>query len=305
MRGLLLAEVGAGMVELDPCGADVGSSGFMEGQHIIQATPGGGSRRIDPNVHAESLRRALSTPMQEAELQAEKDNAEANVNAALLARHGTLLTVGAPPARSAAELKSLLGNVNARLKPKAIVIPGPHSTQGLGTSVVALEQAKPAARVSLDILLTSPVGVQGSFLSGHIKIRVRRTPGSSARPLAKDSPFIMVAGEGKVRVIGFECIPHNGAEERFIFYRLGGRLTGCVWREGEKGDEEGFGVAKEGIHMFPFRLFLPLEGKDGNAKGPLNVHGRVMIRYIIMAYVLPFPLSWHGRLFRQQPVQLN
>jgi hypothetical protein len=288
MQGLLLAEVGAGMVELDPCSTGVGSSGFREGQHIIQATPGGGSRRIEPNLHLESLRRALPTPMQEAELQAEMENVEANVNAALLARHGTLLSAGAPPARNAAELKSILGNVNARLKPKATVLPGPHSMQGLGTSVVALEQAKPAARVSLDILLTNPVGVQGSFLSGHIKIRVRRTAGSSSRPLAKESPSIMVASEGKVRVIGFECIPHNGAEERFIFYQLGGKLKGCVWREGENGDEEGFGVAKEGIHVFPFRLFLPLEGKDGDAKGPLNVHGRAMIRYIIMAYVLPF-----------------
>jgi hypothetical protein len=208
-----------------------------------------------------------------------------------LTRLGTPLTVGAPPARNVAELKPILGNDNAtpKTKPKVTALPlrrrafaSQDDVAARNPDTVTLEHAKPVSRVSLDILLSNPVPVQASALSGHIKIRIRK---SSA--IAKEEP-VAVAGEGKVRVVGFGSVAHNGAEEKFVFYQAGGRLkfqTGSVWKEGETGDAEGFGLAREGAHVLPFRLSLPLAGSDGDAKGPSNVHRGVLVRYITMACV--------------------
>jgi hypothetical protein len=275
MRGLLLAEVGDGMVELDLYeGGKLGSSGFRQGQRIALATPGGGERtRANPVSSNVSFDRLSEEGRQEEE-------GETTSNT-LLARHGTLLTVGAPPAQNAAELKSLLGNSNAKLKAKAAVLPIPVPVgwpQGdVPVTPIALEQAKRQARVSLDIILSNSIGVQGSYLSGHIRVYIRESRGKGSA--------ILVASEGKVRVVGFECIPHGGAEERFVFYQCGGRLRGSVWKAGQVGDEEGFGEGREGVHVLPFRLFLPQEGQPGNAKGGLSVHGGVTVRYIAMACV--------------------
>ncbi|KAF8899044.1 hypothetical protein BD779DRAFT_1486738 [Infundibulicybe gibba] len=214
MRGLLLAEVGDSMVELDISG---GGSGFKEGQRINFAT-------MTPGINSSQGR-------------APPD----------LARHGTLLTIGATPERNAAELKSILGNSHARLKPGSSLLPDQgrrvHNLDDDATGGVSLEQAKPRARVEVDIVLRSNTCVQGGYLQGHVKIRIRKR--------ARKEAMILISG-GKVRVVGFECISNEG--ERHAFYQYSEPLANIStrWRLGARP---------------PFSMLLPLSSDHGTPKG--------------------------------------
>ena len=248
MRGLLLAEVGDATVEFDTC---EGSSGFREGRRIIlgHVTPGGGSKSERPT---------------------------SRLTEASLARNRTLLTVGAAPGRNAAELKSFLGNSNARLKPGAAVLPYPGDRLG-GRDSLLFEQAKARPRVEVDIVLESDICVQGGYLQGHVEIRIRKP--------SKDESPILLAG-GKVRVVGFECIPNTN--DRHTFYHCAAPLSSIAvpplqfWAT--EPDADGFSEAKEGSHILPFVMQLPAEG-DSMAKGVFHAHSGVKVRYIAMVYV--------------------
>jgi hypothetical protein len=251
MQGLLLAEVGESMVQ-----RSIDGSGFLEGQRIVPGlvTPGGGGLASRP--------------------------AAGSVSGPSLSRHGTLLSVGVLPAKNAAELKLLLGNGNARLKPGASLHPPHQPTESVLASknvdTVALEQAKPRARVAIDIILESDTCVQGSYLRGHVKVRIQR----SSR---NESPILIA--EGKVRVVGFESIPN--ADDRHTFYQCSAPLS-AITADSETmyaagPDEEGFWEAKEGIHVLEFAFPLSVEGTEGNAKGAINIHSGVSVRYIAMA----------------------
>jgi hypothetical protein len=250
MQGLLLAEVGDSMVQLN-----IGGSGFREGQRIALG-----------DTESEGVTKHLN-----------QSSYPTSHTAANLARHGTLLSVGVTPSRNAAELKSILGNTSARLKPGAALLPFDKSA--FKADSVALEQAKPRTRIEIDIVLESGTCVQGSYLKGLLKIRVRRHP--------KKETAIFVA-DGKVRVVGFECIPHE--DDRHTFYQCSAPLSAIT--DGLDGlynagpDEEGFREAKEGVHILKFALPLPLEGTTtGDAKGVIHVHSGVRIRYITIACV--------------------
>jgi hypothetical protein len=262
MQGLLLAETGDSMVEFDVCGG----GSFHEGHRIALATPGGGSISRNPNPR-----------------DAWDPSTECNVHRTTtsLSRQGTLLSVGAPPARTAAELKSLLGNANSRLKIGAAVLASGQlstkSTSPTNIAPVALEQAKSRARVEIDIILESNTCVQGSYLKGLVKIRVRKRS-------KKELPVSIA--EGKVRVVGFECIPNE--DDRYTFYQCAAPLSAISRASNviyaDNPGEDGFAEAKEGVHVMPFALLLPLEGQAGDAKGVLHVHSGVTVRYIAMAY---------------------
>jgi len=251
MRGLLLAEVGDSMVEFDIGG---GGSGFREGQRIAleSVTPGGGSNLRKSQKH-------FDVPAEDTSL----------------SRHGTLLSVGATPGRNAAELKSLLGNSNSRLKPGAAILQLHGQTFHGNKDGTSLEQAKARARVEVDIALESNTCVQGGYLKGHIKIRIRKR--------SKKESDVEISG-GKVRVVGFECIPNE--DDRHTFYQCSAPLSAVTASSGNiyasHPDSEGFAKAREGVHTLPFAMLLPLDGEVGNSKGAVHVHSGVTVRYIAM-----------------------
>lgn len=253
MRGLLLAEVGEAMVELDICGVE--GSGFRQGQRIALHSgllPGEGTSR------PENLPRTLED--------------------ATLSRHGTLLSADANPGRNAAELKSILGNSSARLKSGATLLPG--SGQSFhGEARTVLEQAKSRARVELDIILCSKTCVQGGYIQGHIKVTIRS-------PTSKESPVMI--SDGKVRVIGFECISNE--DDRYPFYQCSALLstvtTTSEYLYGCPYDAEGFAPAIEGVHALAFSMHLPMT-TDDVPKGVFHTQTGVAVRYIAMVSVLP------------------
>jgi len=178
-----------------------------------------------------------------------------------LMRHGTLLTSDATPARAAAELKSILGNHNSRLKSKAALIRLDSGSANFNRHVT-LEQAKSRARVEVDILPLTNICVQGGYLRGHVKILVRNATYKEGS--------VFIAG-GKIRVVGFESL---GDKSHSIFYQcstLLASVTPTLERlYASEPDVEGFMLASEGEHEFPFALYLSLSTDHGRAKGFLK-----------------------------------
>ena len=244
MKGLLLAEVGGGMVQLD-----VGS-GFINGPRITSdaITPGGGLRA---------------------------DTHEAIFQAGNLARHGTLITENASPERTAEELQRLLGNSCAKLKPGRTLLPPPG---GNSFEHVQMEQAKPRARVDVDIVLESNIFVQGGIVRGHAVLRVRK-------PTKKEGPILIFGG--KIRIIGFECI--SGTKLSHSFYQCSSNIfSGTSYFDGchrtqEFGED--FTEASQGTYHFPFSMHLPTSDKNGCPKGIVYGLAGAEVRYVAVAYV--------------------
>lgn len=195
-------------------------------------------------------------------------------------RSDTLLSFGRSQTRSAAELQALMGNSSSRLKSGATVHVSSRSrnAQGSGDTaavVVSLEQAKNRSRVEVDIVLESDTFVQGGFIKGHVKVRVRKRS-------RKEDPVSLA--DPKVRVIGFEGIP--GESTRHTFYQCASPLssiTDSVDRLFDTSvDDDGFARAIEGIHTLPFAMRLPTDGKYGAAKGVVNLHSGAIVQYIAM-----------------------
>ncbi|KAI0068117.1 hypothetical protein BV25DRAFT_1875318 [Artomyces pyxidatus] len=209
-----------------------------------------------------------------------------------LQRHGTLTSAGAPPSRKAAELKTLLGNANARLKPGAAVLPSGKVPQRLSRAKserwvrknadsVVLERAKSRARVEVDLALSGDTFVQGQLLSGQLTIRLRKCA-------KKEAPVLL--SDAKLRIVGFESIPDE--DHRHIFYQHSRRLEELsyaseqIFSDGpEDCDAEGYRQGREGVHSIHFEMDLPVNTAGGNAKGDVNLHGCVAIRYIVMISV--------------------
>jgi hypothetical protein len=139
MRGLLLAEMGDSMVELDVY-AQPGGSGYRVGQRIEQGflTPGG---TTVPTVVGPAFEMGKEIWREDSQdtgtrkgtwrgrrgTARGKDKAADDIN---LTPHGvglsasdTLLQISAPPHKSTSELRILLGNSAFRLKRNASVIP--------------------------------------------------------------------------------------------------------------------------------------------------------------------------------------
>ena len=193
-------------------------------------------------------------------------------------RHDSLFSFGVSSSRNAAELKSLLGNSHSRLKPGATVLSTHDSVlnkRERHKHAVSLEQAKARARVEVDIVLESDCYVEGGYMRGSIKLRVRRRQ-------KKEDPVLLA--EGKVRVIGFECIP--GERDRHTFYQRASPLSAIT--DAYTGvydsppDSEGFSRATEGVHILPFPMHLPIDDACGSAKGVATIQSGVTIRYIVM-----------------------
>ena len=195
-----------------------------------------------------------------------------------LSRNDTLITSSASVGRNSAELKTILGNVNSRLKSGAVLVPILGEDTNEENSTI-LEQAKHRARVDLDIALESNVCVQGGYLKGHIKVCIRKH--------SKNDHPVLVSG-GKVRVIGFECIMNEN--KRLAFYHASAPLSEVASGLGNlyvfEPDGEGFCRALDGIYSFPFAFHLPLSSEHGTPKGVMYSHSGVSVRYIAMVFVL-------------------
>ena len=252
MTGLLLADLGGSTGQID------GGFRLGDGQHIASEPTGHQSDLVQPAI-------LHSLPSNELALN----------------RDDTLLSLDATPARNAAELKSLLGNNHSRLRPGAAVLPPPSplphklaNTSGT-SATIALEQAKPRARVEVDIILESDTCVQGNYLKGRVKVHVRTG--------LKTEPPVWLA-KGKVRIIGYECINDN---DRQTFYQCTAPLstattpTDTLYTSGP--DDEGYSEAKEGVHVFPFAVWLPLDDSCGIARGVVQIQSGATVRYIAMA----------------------
>lgn len=268
MRGLLLAEVGDSMVEFDVYGKP-GESGYRVGQRIATESlmPPGSSKFAPPP------RKVLSAP------------GPVVGSMASLATSATLFDVDVAPAQNGAEIKPLLGNSNSRLEPGAIVHPHPalrnaDSSGDLGTDFkpIVREKARWRSRVEVDIILENHTCVQGSYLRGTVKIHIKK--GSK-----KDTPLLL--SQGKVRVVGFECIPQK--DSKCTFYKYSALLSEIApsWKGLFKSppDEDGWAEAQEGVHVFPFVMLLPPDSGCGMAKGVLSISCGVAIKYIVMAEI--------------------
>ena len=303
MRGLLLAETGDSTVELDVY-AQPGSSGYRVGQRIEQTylTPGGSTV---PTVVGTAFEMGKDIWREDAEdkpvrkgtwrgrrgAEKDKDNIILTPQGVGLSTSDTLLQISASPHKSTSELRILLGNSTFRLKRNASVIPPSSPQRAISTAAfstaanddlspdaLVLEKAKPRARVEVDIILESETCVQGSALKGHITIHVRKNANKK-----QTTPILL--SKAKVRVVGYEAIPHGNT--RCTFYQCTALLSHVApaWDSvlASPPDQDGWAEAKEGIHVLPFSLTLPADGACGIAKGTLNIHSGVALRYFAMA----------------------
>ncbi|KAK7694963.1 hypothetical protein QCA50_002151 [Cerrena zonata] len=252
MEALRLAANGDSMIAFD---SENNVSRFRESGRIAldTMTPGGGT-------FAHSLRQNPSLiPTQ-------------------LSSHNTLSNIGPSPARNATELMTLLGNSNARLKPRAKMVSssGGHVlNQFQASDIVSLEQAKQRARVEVDVVLESATCVQGGHLRGQIKVRIRNRS-------KKEQPVLLA--EGKLRVVGFETIPNEAHSH--VFYQCAAPFSKITDTYQSlyvtSPDAEGYAQAVEGVHILPFTMELPSSSPFGSAKGILNLSSGVSVRYVVM-----------------------
>ncbi|TKY86115.1 hypothetical protein EX895_004940 [Sporisorium graminicola] len=260
------------------------------GGHDIEASKNGGKVRTRP-------RRSLS---------------ETNVTAAaLLERHGTLLSTNANPVRRGKELNRLLGNADRKLpssaaKPmsnEAQIKNGIKRSNAVGPNVApppaALEQGKASkARVEVDLVLESDLVVEGGSLQGRMQIRVRK--GSE-----KEGGVFLA--QPKIRVVGFEELLAD--DTRYIFYHHASVIDGDRSNNGPSEpyylhgsptlsspetapfsalacfaggpDAEGYAEGKVGSHSIPFSLELPVsKGVKGSYRGK-----NAVVRYIVIGSV--------------------
>ncbi len=300
MAGLLLAEVGASMVELDVV-AGLSGSGFKDGARIEPGvvTPMAvhGVRRSREAATVSATRNISAThnlgdiqidPCRDRRRQrtASQDQAQG------FARSDTLLNMYASPARKASELKLLLGDSSGKVKHGAVTVVVPtssSSSNSAGTTTTAskkspnaitFEQGKNRARVSLDLVLENKICVEGGYVSGCVRIRVR----SPSKVRGENAVSL---GGGKIRIAGFEVVP--GRSLRNIFYQVSAPLSdisdNCAGLFSSPPDNEGFAYVQEGKYVVPFSMLLPVVSTAGKPKGVLQNNSGVMIRYIAVACV--------------------
>ncbi|KAH9049404.1 hypothetical protein EDB84DRAFT_1261024 [Lactarius hengduanensis] len=193
---------------------------------------------------------------------------------------------------AAAELECLLGNANGKLKTGATVQPyyrdlfsrsetdDPTSPKR-PANPTTLERAKVRPGVELDIQLAGDTFVQGQCISGHLVVHVRSHRRADTQVLLANNTL---------RVIGFEYLTDSPTFH--VFYHFSQRFDDLSYA-GEQifsespdySDEEGYREAKEGLHVLPFEMGLPMDSRFGKPKGVIDVPGGVAMRYIIMASI--------------------
>lgn len=245
MEGLLLAETGGGMVALDIFN---NTTGFKEGLPISRDTMSPERPRVRPRFYS-------------------FDSRSPAVQRATLPNHML------PPAATSKELKAILGNMHSKLKSGASIssslageIPGANER-------LLLEQTKPHALAEVDVALESNVCVQGGSLQGSLVVNVLQHPNGYPTQIT----------EPKLRVVGYEHVPSS--DERHVFYQESRPISslGSAWNApfDSELDDDGFALAKAGLHIIPFSFSLPIAGTSGGSKGVFNSSG-ASVRYITM-----------------------
>ncbi|KAG8881138.1 hypothetical protein FRB97_009834 [Tulasnella sp. 331] len=275
MKGLLDAELGGSMVELDLYSIG-GGSGFKSGQQI-------GPNTVTPAMASTATNRP--TPRQRS----------VTVFGGTLSRNNTLFCHEASPSRNAAALKTLLGTSGRKASANAVVPPAvPVPAPGLDASsfsshrksasatdlpgALSLEKAKSKARVEIDIELESDTIVEGGFLRGKMQVSIRKAT-------KRESPIWI--GGGKMRIVGFEGLPNS--DTRYTFYQVADVLSNITSAShhlfASAPDEEGFARAREGTHILPFAMKIPVGGDVGSPKGVIQTRSGISIRYIAMGSI--------------------
>ncbi|KAG8901856.1 hypothetical protein FRB99_005033 [Tulasnella sp. 403] len=274
MQGLLEAELGGSTVELDPYSNGTGS-GFKTGQPIApvlvskfsSTTASSSSSNGPPNAR----RRARS----------------ATYSGTSLSRNNTLFHEDSSPSRRAAELKSLLGTSGRRVSAKVLFPPTadgstPRHRKSASTTdlpgTLSLEKAKSKARVEIDIVLESDTVVEGGYLRGRMEVTIRKAT-------KHESPIWV--GSGKMRIVGFEALPNDKARHTFYQYAedLASITSVSHLMLASTPDSDGYGRVKEGIHVLPFAMKIPIGGSHGVAKGVLQSRSGAVVQYIAMGSV--------------------
>lgn len=263
----------------DALGSGGSTAGALPAMHsvtvVYKSAPGvldSANEKATEEAHANDSRSTISSTVSSRKLEAGLPGS--------FVRSDTLLSFGQSQTRNAAELQALMGNSNARLKAGATVHAASskrdtHGAEDTDADAVALEQAKSRSRVEVDIVLESDTFVQGGFMKGHVKIRVRKR--------SRKEQTVCLA-DPKVRVVGFESIP--GESERHTFYQCASPLSTITDNLDRlydtPADDDGFARAIEGVHTLPFAMRLPMDSKFGAAKGALSLHSGVIVQYIAM-----------------------
>ncbi|GAA5835446.1 hypothetical protein JCM9279_004542 [Rhodotorula babjevae] len=213
-----------------------------------------------------------------------------------LQRQSTLLTAGASTVRRRKELDRLLaptsrhagisslGTIAQSPTPSTTSSAVTNSTQPRAAShastqvaslpsPVVLEQAKhgKGARVELDLVLETPLVVEGGLLKGRLEVRIRKS---------KEREGEVWIGTPKIRVIGFEEL--SSGDGRYIFYHASAPAstsTDPLACYDSAADSEGFHRGRSGQHNVAVKMNLPIgKGAKGPWKGKQGV-----VRYIAIA----------------------
>ncbi|KDQ18226.1 hypothetical protein BOTBODRAFT_53009 [Botryobasidium botryosum FD-172 SS1] len=290
IRGLLLAENGASMVEFDQTCSGRSGSAFRQGHTIAPGcvTPGGSSRpRAKSSVNPESYTgwedRSIQPPTQDPVLQSRKNsphrrttNPDESHSLHDYLDHVRPFSSGKenriPPQKSSASRpSSSSGSVHTRSKLTAA-----HrstSSPDLRTLSDVLTSPKSRAKVEVDLFLERDTFVEGGNVRGTMEIMV-----------AKSEKPVWI-GHVKVRMVGFEAI--HESQDRHIFCQYMKPLSTISSSShllyASASNEKGFHPACEGTHLIPFAMNLPI---GTGAKGAMQ-GGKVgaEVRYIILGSV--------------------
>jgi hypothetical protein len=200
----------------------------------------------------------------------------------------SLSTLISPPSRVTEELVCLLGDAHGKLRVGATVQTRHQSNLTVDPSIssqapvkpTTLERANPRPRVKLNLQLASDTIVQGQSISGHLVVHVRD-------PDQAELPVLLA--NNKLRVVGFEYLTDTPTFHVFFhyscpFHELSYASEQIFSESSDDADEEGYREAREGLHVLPFEMTLPVNSCFGKPKGAVDVPGSAVVRYIIMAY---------------------
>ncbi|BGO97804.1 hypothetical protein NBRC10513v2_001800 [Rhodotorula toruloides] len=225
---------------------------------------------------------------------------EGSVNADLR-RQPTLLTTGASTVRRRKELDRLLAPSQKHLSfgsfasshereestpASSSTMPTSHRRAASESSVLptslpspaALEQAKGSnrARVELDLVLETPLIVEGGHLRGRLDVRIRQPRGR------EEAVWI---SKPKIRIIGFEEL--SSGDGRYVFFHHAATIDSPNGARSplpcfdSDADEEDFHRARVGQHNAPVEMLVPIgRGAKGPWKGKQGV-----VRYIAIASI--------------------
>ncbi|KAJ8295547.1 Merlin [Rhodotorula toruloides] len=218
-----------------------------------------------------------------------------------LRRQPTLLTTGASTVRRRKELDRLLAPSQKHLSfgsfassherdepspASSSETPASHRRAASESSVLPTSLPSPAAlegakgpnraRVDLDLVLETPLIVEGGHLKGRLDVRIRQPRGR------EEAVWI---SKPKIRILGFEEL--SSGDGRYVFFHHAATVDSPSASHSplpcfdSDSDEEDFHRARVGQHNVPVEMLVPIgRGAKGPWKGKQGV-----VRYIAIASI--------------------